>query len=182
MKAYIITGPESSGSVFISKIIAYVLKQTKNINDWNGYGYCNNKGPISMNDIIIYHISQPSAAAKEYKWFTDLHRLKKMFKNYNLHFILCTRYHNISNISKAKKYKKPCKKLKKDLDRSRNILSEIILKEKYFIWNYETMLYLKNIYFQTLYKFLDTKSTFFPNNLIDGNKPYIKEEYAEYLI
>jgi len=38
-KAYIITGPESSGSVYISKIIAYVLGETKDINEWSGYGF-----------------------------------------------------------------------------------------------------------------------------------------------
>ncbi len=40
-KVFIITGPESSGSVFISKVIANYVGATKNINDWDGYGYCN---------------------------------------------------------------------------------------------------------------------------------------------
>ena len=55
-KAFIITGPESSGSRFIAKIIAYVVGATKNIDDWKGHDQCNSCLP----NIIVLHKSQPT--------------------------------------------------------------------------------------------------------------------------
>ena len=59
-KAFIITVPPSTGSVFISKIIAYAVGATKNIDDWNGYAYCNSILP----NIKILHrfVSRPQAS------------------------------------------------------------------------------------------------------------------------
>ena len=61
-KGFIITGPESSGSGFISKIIANYVGATKNIDYWNGYGYCKSLKP----NIKILHRSQPYISANKY--------------------------------------------------------------------------------------------------------------------
>lgn len=94
-KIFIITGPESSGSVFISQVIANYVGATKNIDDWNGYGYCKSLKP----NIKILHRSQPFQS--ENKYFT-LKQFKEEFKGMELYFILTTRYHEFSNLSKKK--------------------------------------------------------------------------------
>ena len=171
-KAYIITGPESSGSVYISKIIAYVLGETKDMNEWGGYGFCKKNEP-GNNDIIILHRSQPYLQHDKY---CDLNEFKEMFKDYELFFILCTRYHMISNHSKKNRFQRTEEDLLDNYDISKKILGEITKTEKFFIWNYETMLYLNESYFDLLYNFLEikTENRYYPTDIFDGNIKYIK--------
>ena len=167
VKVFIITGPESSGSVFISKIIAYSLGATKNIDDWNGYGYCNS----IKSDIKILHRSQPWGGRNKY--FT-LQQFNEEFKGMDLYFILTTRYQEFSNISKKSRFNSSDKDIVNNLSQSKFILSEIIeSNEKYFIWNYETMLYLNEVYFDLLYNFIGSSIKHYPK-CIDGNIKYIK--------
>jgi hypothetical protein len=177
-KAYIITGPESSGSVYISKIIAYVLGETKDMNEWGGYGFCKkqkiDENTINeTNDIIILHRSQPYLQHDKY---CDLNEFKELFKDYELFFILCTRYHVISNHSKKHRFQRTEEELVDNYDISKKILTEITKKERFFIWNYETMLYLNESYFDLLYNFLEinTENRYYPTDIFDGNSKYIK--------
>lgn len=165
--AYIITGPESSGSVFISRVIAHVIGATKNVNDWKGYGYCNSILP----NVRVLHRSIPYCISEKYSTLSDL---KKEFSGYKLYFIVTTRYHIISNLSKRERFGKNNEQIKNNLILSKQIVSEIIKSdEEYFIWNYETMLYLGRAYFDLLYKFLKVNTTFYPL-LKDGNLKYLK--------
>ena len=166
MKAFIITGPESSGSVYIAKIIAFVLGATENISDWSGRGFCDSRIP----DIEIIHRSQPWGTASQY---SDVNDFKNIFNGYDLYFIVCTRYHMISNKSKESKFNRTGIDLKNNLVKSKSIFTEIIKNEKSFIWNYETMLYLREIYFDLLYKFLESKKSYYPTDIIDGNVKYL---------
>lgn len=162
---YIIIGPESSGSVFISKVIAYSLGITKTISDWNGHKvYPSKKNPK------IFHISLPS---KMENIFKNLNDLKKMFPNRKLKFIICTRYSPIANISQKNRFNRSDKIIKNNNKISKQILTDIIKKEQNFIWNYETMLYLENTYFDLLYDFLKSKIIYYPDNIIDGNIKYL---------
>ena len=166
VKVFIITGPESSGSVFISKIIASYLGATKNFNDWSGYGYCSS----IRSDIKILHRSQPFEKVNQY--FT-LQQFKEEFKGMDLYFILTTRYIQFSNISKKNRFNRTNKDIINNLYKSKSILSEIIKSnEKYFIWNYETMLYLNEVYFDLLYKFIGGINKFYPK-IKDGNIKYL---------
>lgn len=166
-KFFIITGPESSGSVFISQVIANYIGATKNINDWDGYGYCKSLKP----NIKILHRSQPYGNANQY--FT-LKQFKEEFKGMDLYFILTTRYHEFSNLSKIKRFERTEKDINNNMLQSKLILSEIIKSnEKYFIWNYETMLYLNEVYFDLLYDFVEGINKHYPK-LKDGNINYMK--------
>ena len=166
-KFFIITGPESSGSVFIAQVIAYYVGATNNINDWSGYGYCKSLKP----NIKILHRSQPWGNANQY--FT-LKQFKEEFKEMDLYFILTTRYTQFSNLSKIKRFGRTKKDIDNNMLQSKLILSEIIKSnEKYFIWNYETMLYLNEVYFDLLYDFVEGINKHYPK-LKDGNINYMK--------
>jgi hypothetical protein len=166
-KIFIITGPESSGSVFISQVIANYVGATKNIDDWNGYGYCKSLKP----NIKILHRSQPFQS--ENKYFT-LKQFKEEFKGMELYFILTTRYHEFSNLSKKKRFNRSNKDIDNNMSQSKLILSEIIKSnEKYIIWNYETMLYLNEVYFDLLYDFVEGINKHYPK-VKDGNINYMK--------
>ncbi len=164
-RAYIITGPESSGSRFISRVIAYVLGKDQEYNQWTGGGM---NGKIG-DDLVILHYSQPSYRPAK---FLTLDQFHELFNGYELYFIITTRDVTIVDKSKRKHFncQKECAHIHRET--SKAILSEILLNEKCFIWNYETQIYLKEAYFQMLYDFLQIKSDFFPTDLVNGNKKY----------
>ena len=167
-KVFLITGPESSGSVFISQVIANYVGATKNINDWNGYGYCKSIKP----NIIILHRSQPWGNANQY---LTLKQIKEEFKGMDLYFILTTRYHEYSNLSKIRRFGRTEEDINNNMLQSKSILSEIIRSnEKYFIWNYETMLYLNEVYFDLLYDYVGGVNKHYPK-VEDGNKNYFNK-------
>jgi hypothetical protein len=152
------------------------LGETKNINEWQGYGFCKKK-KINENsesdDIIILHRSQPYLQHNKY---CDLNEFKELFKEYDLFFILCTRYHIISNDSKKNRFQRTPEQIVDNCNMSKKILTEITKTEKFFIWNYETMLYLQESYFDLLYNFLEIKkdNMYYPEDIFDGNIKYIK--------
>lgn len=164
-KAYIITGPESSGSVFIARVIAHVVGKDVQYKAWEGYKW---NGKIG-DDLVILHLSQP--AGKE---FFDLAWFQKTFADYDRYFILTTRDVNVIKSSKKQRFKKSEKKAVLDQEKSKAILADIIQNEKYFIWNYETQIYLKESYFQSLYHFLGITSDFFPPDLSDANAKHLQ--------
>lgn len=164
-KCFIITGPESSGSVFISKVISYYVGATKNINDWSGKGYCKSINP----NIKILHRSQPFLNANQY---CTLKQFQEEIPDMKLYFILTTRYHPFSALSKKKRFGRTEEDIINNLAKSKSILNEIIKsKENYFIWNYETMLYLNETYFDLLYNFVEGTNKYYPK-IQDGNLAY----------
>ncbi|HLB52564.1 MAG TPA: hypothetical protein VJK48_02505 [Chlamydiales bacterium] len=163
-KAYIISGPESSGSTFIARVIAHVVGKDPIYKEWSGRKWNGDLG----DDVVILHLSQP--AGKE---FYDLAWFQKTFADYDRYFILTTRDVNIIKTSKKKRFKRTKDNAISDQEMSKNILSDIIKNEKFFIWNFETQIYLKESYFQLLYDFLEVKSNFFPPDLTDANAKHI---------
>ncbi len=92
----------------------------------------------------------------------------------DLYFIVTTRYAEFSNLSKKTRFKRSEKDINNNMLQSKLILSEIIKSnEKYFIWNYETMLYLNEVYFDLLYDFVEGINKHY-SNVKDGNIKYIK--------
>ena len=166
-KAYIITGPESSGSVFIAQVIAHVTGKDHSYKDWSGYRWNGNVG----DDLVIVHLSQP--AGEDHDEFFPLSWFQETLKDYTRYFIITTRDVTIIKESKKHRFRCSSKKAKEHENLSRKILSEILANEKCFIWNFETENYLKEAYFQLLYDFLEIDSSFFPQDLYDANKKYI---------
>lgn len=159
-RAYIITGAESTGSVFISKCISTSM----GFHDWDGYHFYE---PSS--DIKFLHRSQPFLTSQQYSTYDEL---SKIFSSYECKYIICTRDISFSNLSKRKKYERTNHQLKHNHNTCKSIISDIVKSnEKYFIWNYETMVYLGDVYFDILYDFLeiDNNSRKYPQ-VINGNK------------
>lgn len=167
--AIIITGPESSGSSFIGSVIAKAMKLS---NNWSGRAYCNNlePDPERKNDTIILHRSLP--------FFEDSYltrtEYKTLFKNYDIKYVITMRDISIVNTSKMRRFKRSANTVKINYEKSKVILADIMRYERYFIWNYETMIYMGDIYFHELYKFLGTDSTHIPNSVENGNLKYLK--------
>lgn len=166
--AIVITGPESSGSMFISRVVAYVMNLDKVYENWHGSGMLGNIG----DDLVILHRSTPWGRPKV---FFQLEEYEKLFKDYHIKYIVCSRDQNISFRSKAIRFDRNSKEIHDDLKNVKQTLDKILDKEAVFIWNYETMILLGPSYFKMLYKFIDAKKIFIPSNIIDGNKKWIKD-------
>lgn len=166
-KVYIITGPEASGSRFIARVIAYVVGKDRKYKSWDGHGV---NGEIG-DDVLVVHHSQPAFRPAK---FSPLERFQTLFKDYDRFFIITTRDQNIIRSSKRRQYRNSVEELKQHENRSKEIMTDIFLKERCFIWSYETQFYLKRAYFQKLYDFLGIQSDFYPSDLFDANQKYIK--------
>lgn len=167
-KAYVILGFEGSGSVFIAKTVSFVIGSCSFFGEWNGYGF--NK-ELGENNIVL-HRSIPFMRPKQ--WHDKPDEIKKIFKQYDqIKFIIATRDISASILSRVERFGGNLESYQKDNLRAKKLFAKIIKNEDFFIWNYETMLALENIYFRQLYKWLSIKSDFIPE-LKDGNKKYFK--------
>ena len=171
-KIIIITGREGTGSTFISKTL---YNGISNKLDWSGSGLSSDsikeKIIINNQEIILFHKTQPCNTVD---YFTELGDFKNKYKNDDIYFIITTRYNIITNITNSNRFNRTELQNQDNSKKCKEILGDIIKTEKYFIWNYETMLFLKEVYFETLYKFLELDLNYIPNKIEDGNLKYIK--------
>ena len=91
----IVTGFESSGSVFAARIVSFVLGKCSKFGDWNGYGWNGKYGE----KLVIVHRSMPYMRNPK-RWINDLENEIALLKDYSREFIICTRDLNISRISR----------------------------------------------------------------------------------
>ena len=163
----IVTGFESSGSVFAARIVSFVLGKCSKFGDWNGYGWNGKYGE----ELVIIHRSMPYMRNPK-RWINDLENEIALLKDYSREFIICTRDLNISRISRIKRFGGTHSDYKNDDKRAAEIFSRIISEEKYFILNLETAIALGDAYYQGLFAWLNVETNFSPK-VIDVNKPYI---------
>lgn len=169
-KAIIITGYESSGSVFISKVISHALGKCKEFGDWHGYGQNGEHG----DDLIILHRSTPSLRPK--KWHEQPHEFHDLYPNYDISFVICTRDLNISQKSRLFRFGGNPSDYKNDSKKATEIFTKLLREEHCYIWSFESMVALGEIYFQLLYDWLDVEHDYLPA-VKDANKPYIKLKF-----
>lgn len=167
-KCVIVTGPEHSGSRLVARIISKVLG-IQEFDEYSGMGV-SYKGRHK-----VEHISLPSGPKILYP---DIKRMIEENQIFDLYFVLATRDINISKLSRMDNYGKR----KKDVDieslKAKSKMSEVLnSKVKYFIWSYETFMFLKKDYLDLLYEFLGVRSDFLPG-LKDGNLKYLKRPIA----
>ena len=160
----IITGAESTGSVFISKAIS----KSFGFDDWDGYGFYE-----PNNQFKFLHRSQPYLNNN----YSNYQELSSLFQNFECKYILCTRDITCSNLSKQRRFNRTDSDLKHNYNTCKKIISEIISSgEPYFIWSYETMIYFGKIYFDLLYDFLEIQNSdrYYPE-VINKNIEYFKQ-------
>jgi len=78
----------------------------------------------------------------------------------------------MSEVSRHNRWSKTFKQSTVESDKAREILTGIMKDESdldYIIWSYESFMFLKEDYLQTLYDFIGVKSDFIPK-LIDANR------------
>ena len=171
-KIIIITGREGTGSTFITRVLYNGITNKFN---WSGSGLSsdNIKEKIIINnqEIILFDRTQPCNTVD---YYTELSEFKNKYKNDDIYFIITTRYNIFSNITNSNRFNRTEQQNQDNSEKCKKIIRDIIKTEKYFIWNYETMLFLKEIYFETLYKFLELDLNYIPNKIKDGNLKYIK--------
>lgn len=167
MRLVIVTGFESSGSVFAARVISFVLGTCKNFGDWNGYGWNGSSG----DDLIIIHRSMPYGRNPK-RWLEDLEQETSTLQPHSREFVICTRDLNISKQSRLSRFGGSLKGYEFDDKKASAILSGLMRGEKCFVLSYETAIALGDAYYQTLFDWLDVDVKFSPP-IFDANKPYI---------
>ncbi|MAX74275.1 MAG: hypothetical protein CMH66_11520 [Nioella sp.] len=165
--AIVVTGFESSGSVFISKTISHVNGSCLTFGDWNGHGF---NRPIGEDGIVL-HRSIPYRRPR--RWHDDPAELHEIFIGYDrIRFVLTTRDLSISIASRMRRFGGTTEDYLEDNRRTTRFLQSIMAREDHFIWNYETMCAFQHVYFQQLYAWLGIESSFLPD-VVDANRRFL---------
>ena len=173
-------GPESTGSMLVAKIISHVL-EVHQYGDWDGVGW-SDKGSHK-----VCHRSLPYGFPSK---FPDVDKwIKENETEYDIYFVLTTRDITVSESSRIERFSKNPEQVKEETGIAKDMMLKIMKGEqKYFLWSYETFMFLKLDYLKLLYDFLKVDSAFIPP-LFDGNKkrvrfrnkPSLKKQAAKYL-
>ena len=170
MIAYIITGPECSGSSFIAQVVAHACGVDSVFQQWDGRGQLGEIG----DKIIILHRSQPYGPECD---FISLREFEGMYEGYELRFILTTRDRSISAVSNSKRRNRTPELQAEHEQRALTIMREIMASDhRFFVWSYETFMFLRHSYLQQLYlTFVETDTPFYPPDcsIVDANKKYV---------
>jgi len=165
-KCVFVIGPESSGSMLIAKICSHVLG-IHEYGEWNGVAWSDKGHSKVCHRSLPY--GNPSNFPSLEKWISENK------KDYRIYFILTTRDDTISQLSRYHRWGRTFEQSQKDSEKAKEIMTAVINgRQLYFIWSYETFMFLKQEYLQCLYQFLNVKSDFIPT-LIDGNRSKVNE-------
>ncbi len=166
----IVTGFESSGSVFLARTCSFVLGKSDRFEDWNGYGWHGDVG----DDLVIIHRSMPYGLHPK-SWFAELKDEIADLADYRTRYIICTRDLTISRISRRMRFGGSDNEYRADDEKARVIFDEIMTSFDYFIFSFESALALRKSYYLDFYDWLGVESDFDPP-LFDANRPYIKSK------
>ena len=159
----LVTGPESSGS----RLIARTISKALDISEFEEY---DGRGVNYKSKHKVHHVSLPSGTNCEYlniKAWVDAN------KEFDVYLVIATRDINISNNSKIQVHNKKRKQAERENLFAKMIINDVLKSEiNYFIWSYETFMFLKQDYLNNLYEFVGIKSDFMPT-LKDGNIKYV---------
>ena len=165
--AWVVCGPESSGSAFLAKTLSFALKKCSFFGEYSGYGYNSN---TSCENLVLHH-SIPYMRPR--KWDTDLmqevSRFSPQFRRVN--YVLTTRCKQISILSKCRRFGDTMHAANDDYQKSIPFFQSLTENPSTFIWNYETMVLPKGSYFKRLYLHFGIDSNFVPA-IKDDNAPY----------
>jgi|688.fasta_scaffold762754_1 hypothetical protein len=166
--AFVVCGPESSGSVFIAQVLSYAIGVCKYYKEYSGYG-CNMD---IWGEGLVLHRSIPYQRPK--RWQDSLLKEVEGFKEKYQHvnYILTTRYSEVSIRSKMNRFGDDLLSARADLVQALPFFQLLASDASTFIWSYETMLLLKDAYFLRLYNHFKIDSDFIPD-IYDGNAPYL---------
>lgn len=157
MKALVV-GTESSGSVFVSKIVAHVTGIAK-FGAWDGYGI------KKSGSGFVLHMSLPTGRDCVYPEIDPY--------DYS-HIVITTRCNDASIKSKMRRWGKGRRQAVKENEKAAKILIGLLQSEaNVFVFSYEAMVLLDVDYLKRLYEFLGSDEVLSPQ-IKDGNAKYYK--------
>lgn len=179
-----VVGPESSGSMLTAKIVAHVLN-VRLYGLWNPpVGWSHSDLPRGrVSDAVhsrvvesgidaVCHRSLPYG--RDGDMYPDLDRWCSMNGDAHIQFVITTRDISIVDRSKRRRFNRSEQMCRENRHASRQFIGSVIQKKlPYFIFSYETLVYLREDYLRQLYGFLGVESGFVPPDLFDGNERYI---------
>jgi len=170
MNAWVICGPEGSGSVLVAKTISYATGHCDFFGQYTGHGY--NSETVCEN--LVLHRSLPYRRRPK-RFQNSLTAEVDAFSNkfIRVNYILTTRDKNCSILSKIKRFGGSREEAERDYEEAAPFFESLVNDDSCFIWNYESMLLLGKPYFLRLYRFFGIESDFIPD-IYDGNAQYIK--------
>lgn len=167
-KLVVVTGFESSGSVFAAKVVSLVLGKCSRFGEWNGYGL----NGVEGDEVVVLHQSMPSRRPK--LWLDSLITNIQQFKEYDVSVVVCTRDLNISKQSRMARFGGSLESYTRDDERARLALVELMSKYRSFVFGFESAVSLRDSYYQVFFEWLGVQSSFSPK-VFDANKPYVKQ-------
>ena len=169
---FLITGLESSGSEFAATVVHSCLNNNSS-EKW--YGRSSPKGYEVGANIAILHRSVPHGKyLKISSWEDYQTNVTKGYKKF--YVIVTTRDEEISLQSSTRRFPSEGRNSTKAIDKNRESLRDIFKNaENAFIWNYETVIILGNIYAKKLYEFINKPDCTFDveEKMFNGNLKYL---------
>ncbi len=166
-----VIGQESSGSRLVAKACA-AAHGIVPFGDWNAIGW------VHGERVSVCHRSLPFGTPPH---FPDIDRWRRKYgADGNLRFVLTTRDVNLSDISKIETFGKSSQTVHAERDKARGIYTEVIEgDEPHFIFSYETLMFLGELYWRELYRFLGIARDrqVYPE-LVDANAKRIAEMHV----
>lgn len=170
-KIIFVVGQESSGSRLVAKACAASFGIVP-FSDWNAIGWAHGE------NVSVCHRSLPFGTPPK---FPNIDRWKKKYgATHDLFFVLTTRDVNLSDLSKMEMFGKSTETVKAERTKVLAVYSKIMKQDApYFLFSYETLMFLQKPYWQELYKFLglSAEDRVFPD-LIDANEKRIFKMHA----
>lgn len=179
-----VVGPESSGSMLAAKIVAHVMGV-------RAYGQWAPPVGWSHSDLPQGHVSDAAQAravaarldtvchrslpyGRDGDQYPNIGQWLTLNRDASCQFVITTRDVSIVDRSKRKRFSRSEALCRENRDRSRQCIADIVQQKlPYFIWSYETLVYLRDDYLAQLYAFLGIPSKFVPPDLFDGNEKYV---------
>jgi hypothetical protein len=157
-------GPESTGSMLVAKVCAHVLDVAP-FGEWNGVAW------VEGDSHKVCHRSLPYAQPPQ---FPDINQwIQENRDEFDILFVLTTRDISMSEYSRIERFGKSMQQVQKESERAKSIMIDVMQSGfPFFIWSYETYMYLGLHYAKGLYDFLEVQSDFVPA-IKDGNKARI---------
>lgn len=154
-------GPEGTGSKLIARIISQALG-IKGFDEWSGNGWC---------DSGQHKICHRSLPYKNPPRYPDIGRwILENKAEYEIVFVVTTRDITLSEMSRTKRFGKSSMQVHNESETAKFMIKNLINSgNQYYIWSYETFMFLGIDYLKLLYGFLGIESDFCPS-LMDGNR------------
>ena len=166
-KFVLVIGRASTGSKLIAKLMAHILGVTE-YGTWEGHD-C----PIENNsENIVIHKSLPN----DRDW-PDVNGIISEYPDHEIYIIITTREETLAKQSRTDTYHWTEEQEENDKFLSKNIISSVMNSgNKFFIWSYETFMFLGIDYLISLCKFMGIEEPEIPDyDFIDANPKRIRD-------